>query len=137
MLSMFKVVNVNLNRTFYRCQCRCQNLFLIVLVFLIISFSGPVFSSAVADDGRWWLDQAKTELRELEVKSQKPNVLKKPVLVGGLGTGGTARKVAVVGEYAYVADGCHGLKVINVADKTSPVLVGSLDLDDEARRVPS
>ena len=34
--------------------------------------------------------------------------------------------VTVVGNYAYVADPYDGLKIIDVSNKTSPTLVGSI-----------
>ena len=40
---------------------------------------------------------------------------------------GDARGVQVVGRFAYVADGTSGLQIINVADPTKPLVVGSYD----------
>jgi len=47
-----------------------------------------------------------------------------PVLVGSIVTS-YAQGVTVVGNYAYVADGSSGLKIIDVSNKTGPILVGS------------
>jgi hypothetical protein len=48
-------------------------------------------------------------------------------LVGGCDTPGEAFSVAVSGDYAYVADGYAGLRVISVVDPAHPVEVGSFD----------
>jgi hypothetical protein len=45
-------------------------------------------------------------------------------LVGGCDTPGEAFSVAVNGNYAYVADGDSGLRVISVSDPSNPVEVG-------------
>jgi hypothetical protein len=49
------------------------------------------------------------------------------VLVGAVETPGTAQKVVVKGQMAYVADGEAGLQIINVSNPSTPVIVGSLD----------
>jgi len=41
--------------------------------------------------------------------------------------GGSALGVAVNGSYAYVADSESGLRIVNIADPASPVLVGTCD----------
>ena len=38
--------------------------------------------------------------------------------------------VAVVGNYAYVADDYGGLKIIDISSKTNPTLVGSIATSD-------
>lgn len=55
-------------------------------------------------------------------------VLNLPVIVGSLDTTDLYETV-VVGDYAYLADTHGGFKIVNVADKTAPVLVGSLATD--------
>ena len=57
------------------------------------------------------------------------------VIVGSLDTDGEAEGVAVVGDYAYVADSSKGLKVVNIATPSTPELVGSLDTNDYAMGV--
>ena len=47
--------------------------------------------------------------------------------VGGIDTPGEAYGVAVQGDYAYVADGDSGLRVISVADPTQPADIGRLN----------
>ena len=59
-----------------------------------------------------------------------------PVLVGSCADiDGSVKGVAVDGNYAYVANGEGGLKIINVAAPTIPELVGGLDIDGYARGV--
>jgi hypothetical protein len=48
-------------------------------------------------------------------------------LIGGCDTPGEAFSVAVSGDYAYVADGYAGLRVVSVSDPAHPVEVGSFD----------
>jgi hypothetical protein len=48
-------------------------------------------------------------------------------LTGGVDTQGIAYGVAVAGPYAYLADGA-GMRVVNIADPASPVLLGWLQL---------
>ena len=50
-----------------------------------------------------------------------------PVEVGAYDTPGWAAGVAVAGNFAYVADGDRGLRVINVANPAAPVEVGFCD----------
>ncbi len=45
--------------------------------------------------------------------------------LGSLNTSGSANGVYAAGNYAYVADGTKGLKIIDVSDKSNPVLVGN------------
>jgi len=56
-------------------------------------------------------------------------------LIGGCDTPGEAFDVAVSGNYAYVADGYAGLRVISVVDPTQPVEIGSFDTPGWARGV--
>lgn len=56
-----------------------------------------------------------------------PPALGAPVVlseVGSLDTAGTAEAVAVSGNYAYVADGYSGLRIIDVSNPTSPSETG-------------
>ena len=53
-------------------------------------------------------------------------------LKGFCPTPGTARDVMVVREYAYVADGVHGLQVISLSDFTQPVIIGTCDTQGTA-----
>ena len=117
MFAMFKS-NLDLKRRFFGCQ-RGNSFF---LVFLLVSFSAPVFASKVVGDGGWGVDQAASGFR-----SQEPNVLKNPVLVGSLDIDGNAGDVVVIGNYAYVANHKKGLRIVNVTIPTDPVLVGSLE----------
>ena len=52
--------------------------------------------------------------------------------IGGCDTPGNAFGVAVSGDYAYVADGDSGLRIISIADPSQPVEVGSLITPDSA-----
>jgi hypothetical protein len=52
--------------------------------------------------------------------------------IGGCDTPGNAFGVAVSGDYAYVADGDSGLRIISIADPSQPVEVGSLVTPDSA-----
>ncbi|MBM3332571.1 hypothetical protein FJY68_12125 [candidate division WOR-3 bacterium] len=56
-------------------------------------------------------------------------------LIGGCDTPGEAFSVAVCGDYAYVADGDAGLRVISVADPAHPAEVGHCDTPGWARGV--
>jgi hypothetical protein len=47
-----------------------------------------------------------------------------PLWIGGCDTSGSAERVAVSGDYAYVVDGAGGMQVISVSDPTTPVIVG-------------
>jgi hypothetical protein len=47
-----------------------------------------------------------------------------PIWVGGCTTPGNAKKVAVAGNYAYVADEYAGLQVIDVSNPANPQRVG-------------
>jgi hypothetical protein len=47
-----------------------------------------------------------------------------PVQVGFCSTPGSAKDVAVSGNYAYVADGSGGLRVINISNPASPAAAG-------------
>jgi len=48
-------------------------------------------------------------------------------LVGGVGTPGSARDVAISGSHAYVADYGSGLQVIDISDPSSPWIVGGVN----------
>ena len=56
-------------------------------------------------------------------------------MVGSLDTAGSAYGVYVSGNYAYLAGGNAGLKVIDISDPTSPQIVGSVDTDGSANGV--
>jgi hypothetical protein len=56
------------------------------------------------------------------------------VVVGGVGTPGSAQALAVAADRVYLVDG-DGLRVIDVADPTHPWLVGSLETDQYASGV--
>jgi len=56
-------------------------------------------------------------------------------LIGGCDTPGEAFSVAVSGDYAYVADGDSGLRIVSVADPAHPVEVGYCDTPGWARGV--
>ncbi|MDO9693328.1 MAG: PKD domain-containing protein [Candidatus Latescibacteria bacterium] len=48
-------------------------------------------------------------------------------IISSLDTPGTAESVIVQGDYAYVADGAGGLRIIDVSDPLHPTAVGSYD----------
>ena len=56
-----------------------------------------------------------------------------PALAGSYDTVGHVEDVAIVGNYAYVADGI-GLVILNISDPTTPTLAGSYDTG-YARRI--
>jgi hypothetical protein len=98
-------------------------------------------SSLVASDETYedkivisWTDNSRIE--QGYVVSRRDTVAE--MLLGSYDTPGTARAVAVVGDYAYVADdtsGVHvtsGLQVIDVSDPANPIGVGSYDTPDHA-----
>jgi hypothetical protein len=58
-----------------------------------------------------------------------------PVDVGSLLLPEEILDIAVVGDYAYVANDESGLRIVNVSDPAHPVEVGHLDIDDSARDV--
>jgi len=58
-----------------------------------------------------------------------------PQRVGGYDTSGSARDVAVSGNYAYVADHDAGLQVIEVSDPANPQRLGGYDTGGSARDV--
>jgi len=58
-----------------------------------------------------------------------------PDLIGSLQTPGAAEDLAIDGNYAYVADGSRGLRVIDIADPANPVELGSLDANDYAKAI--
>jgi len=49
--------------------------------------------------------------------------------------GGLARDVAVSGHRAYVADGCHGLQVIDMSNPANPKRIGGCDTRGQAEAV--
>ncbi|MBU0640743.1 MAG: hypothetical protein KKB50_17910, partial [Planctomycetes bacterium] len=50
---------------------------------------------------------------------------------GCLDTSGHTRDVAVSGQYAYVADGANGLRIIDIGTPSAPALVGELATADQ------
>ncbi|MFQ5510622.1 MAG: FlgD immunoglobulin-like domain containing protein [Candidatus Krumholzibacteriia bacterium] len=54
---------------------------------------------------------------------------------GSYGTGNFATEVAVSGDYAYVASGSVGLKVIDISDPINPTLAGQFNTPDFAQGV--
>ncbi|WP_278047005.1 bluetail domain-containing putative surface protein, partial [Dolichospermum circinale] len=50
-----------------------------------------------------------------------------PTLVGTIDTLGTASRVQVVGNYAYIADGGSGLQIIDISNPSTPTLVGTIN----------
>jgi hypothetical protein len=55
-----------------------------------------------------------------------------PAIVGNCDTPGIATDVVISGDYAFVADGASGLRVIDISDSTSPTLAGFYDTPDLA-----
>lgn len=47
--------------------------------------------------------------------------------VGNVDPGGVAFKVVISGDYAYLANGTDGLRIIDISDPTTPVSVGNVD----------
>ena len=56
-------------------------------------------------------------------------------LLGSYDTPGSAEGVFVAGNYAYVADGLYGVRIIDVSDPSSPTEVGHYDSPGEAHKV--
>ena len=56
-------------------------------------------------------------------------------LLGSYDTPGSAEGVFVSGNYAYVADGLYGVRIIDVSDPASPVEVAYYDSPGQAHRV--
>jgi hypothetical protein len=52
--------------------------------------------------------------------------------VGGVDTPDGGSRVAVAGDYAYVADDDSGLQVIDITDPTFPMIIGSVDTPGSA-----
>ncbi len=48
-------------------------------------------------------------------------------ILGSLNTNGSAERVAVAGNVAYVADGAAGLETVNAQDSTHPLALGGVD----------
>ncbi len=55
--------------------------------------------------------------------------------MGSCDTPGSAADVSVKGDYAYVADGAAGMKVVDVSDPAHPAVVGGLALPGAARHL--
>ncbi|MFH1312706.1 MAG: hypothetical protein ABIJ00_05715 [Candidatus Eisenbacteria bacterium] len=55
--------------------------------------------------------------------------------LGSCATGGDARRVAIAGKYAYIADGPGGLVVLQIKAPFAPIEIGSYDTDGEANDV--
>lgn len=59
-----------------------------------------------------------------------------PTKVGEYKTlGNNSYNVAVVGNYAYIADGTSGLQIVNISNPANPTLVGSYDTEDFAHGI--
>jgi len=56
-------------------------------------------------------------------------------LVGSYDTDGEAYCVAILGNYAYVADYYNGLVILNIEDPTNPTFVGNYDTDGYAKDI--
>ena len=54
---------------------------------------------------------------------------------GFCATPGTANDIMVFGDYAYIADGDHGLQIVDISDKTNPEITGSVETIDNSRGV--
>jgi hypothetical protein len=96
---------------------------------------GPAFVSDVAISGgvlfrtdskrqyctnQGCVDNPESGLRALDISNPAS-----PREVGFLHTPGEARRVALAGRYAYLADGAGGFRVIDLADPTRPTQVGA------------
>ena len=46
---------------------------------------------------------------------------------GFCATPGQASDIGVVGDYAYIADGDHGIQIIDITDKAAPEIIGNYD----------
>jgi len=82
----------------------------------------PVFGVAARGGYAYVTTQNSGGLRVLDVASPET-----PVEVGACEMIGHGYGVEVEGDYAYVAFGLDGVRVINIADPTKPWLVGSYD----------
>ncbi len=69
---------------------------------------------------------------DIAIKSEGSS---QPTEVGFYNTAGQAKGVAVSGNYALVADGVAGLRIIDISSPGSPLEVGFLNTDGEAEAV--
>lgn len=56
-------------------------------------------------------------------------------LVGTIETVGIARAIFVEGDYAYIGDDWHGLRIVDISDPTTPVEVGSFVENSQGLRM--
>ena len=129
MLSKFKITKLGLKKNFEGWPH--QNPFLIILISLLMIFSSSIFASTLGGDEDQFPNNTTSESQDTQTKSQKLQVLENPALVGSVYIG-NAYDVVVIGDYAYVAGGDGGLKIVNVEDPENPVSVSSLDTDGTA-----
>jgi len=56
-------------------------------------------------------------------------------ITGGLDTPGLTSGVKVAGDYAYIADGSSGIRVIDITDPANPFLAGKLNFPTSVREI--
>ncbi|MGA1840282.1 MAG: MopE-related protein [bacterium] len=61
--------------------------------------------------------------------------LNSPIYAGKFDTSGSARSVAISGNYACIADGSNGLVIIDITDPAIPTYAGGIDTDGYAQGV--
>ena len=47
---------------------------------------------------------------------------------------GTAERITIIGDYAYVAYGYNGLQIFDISDPTNPNIAGYFDADNDVAR---
>ena len=97
----------------------------LMVAFSFVVLTHPMFE---ADKPMEWMTQQRSMNEEFIATYSKAGFDSLNVrFVGSYDTPGCARGVYVSGDYAYVADGEAGLRVIDVSDPQNPVEVGYYD----------
>jgi hypothetical protein len=91
-------------------------------VEFVSAVGGPTSAVAVSADGNTAYIGTGALVCVIDISNKNA-----PVLQGKVYTLGIVQDIAVVGEYAYVADYYAGLQIISVSDPANPALVGSFD----------
>jgi hypothetical protein len=90
------------------------------------SLAMPFAVRGVAVSGRWaYLTDVGMSLRVVDIADPH-----EPQLLGSIGLPGyeSPSNLAVQGDFVYVANGVHGVHIINVADRAQPVIAGWFDV---------
>jgi hypothetical protein len=117
------------------CKRSCMACFLLGVVYLVLSFASAqaLVHSYVEDfTTKQYCDQLNTTAWWNTVAGELKLHPFEITLVGNYNTPGYAYGVAISGDYAYVADGTSGLKVIDISDPTDPTLGGSYNTPGDA-----